>query len=37
MGPDEDIFQRVLDKFFGGKRDDKTIDILNRMVAEILE
>lgn len=35
--PDADIFQRVLDKFFGGKRDDKTIDILNRMVAEILE
>lgn len=37
MEPNEDIFQRVLDKFFGGKRDDKTIGILNRMVAEILE
>ena len=28
--PGEDIFGRVLDKFYGGERDDRTVSILER-------
>ena len=28
--PDEDMFGRVLDKFYGGERDDRTVSILER-------
>ncbi|MEE3393166.1 MAG: hypothetical protein VZR23_05710 [Lachnospiraceae bacterium] len=28
--PDEEIFQKVLDKFFGGKKDDKPLRIIGR-------
>jgi len=28
---DEDVFQSVLDKFYGGKKDDMTINILKNM------
>ena len=30
-GPDEDVFQRVLDKFFNGKKDTRTLAILRQM------
>ena len=32
--PEEDVFQRVLDKFFNGKKDTRTIAIL-RQIGEI--
>ena len=29
--PDEDIFQKVLDKFYDGKKDERTLDILKSL------
>ena len=29
--PDEEVFQKVLDKFFGGKKDERTLEILKSL------
>ena len=31
IAPEEDVFKKVLDKFFDGHQDEKTIDILNNL------
>ena len=31
IAPEEDVFKKVLDKFFDGHQDEKTIDILNNV------
>lgn len=35
--PDEKIFVDILDKFYGGKQDQKTLDILDRQKEEYLK
>lgn len=29
--PEEDVFQKVLDKYYGGKKDERTLEILERL------
>ncbi len=29
--PEEDVFRKVLDKYYGGKKDERTLDILKRL------
>ena len=29
--PEEEVFRKVLDKYYGGKKDERTLEILKRL------